>query len=610
MATQLRAAAQEHLQQPSNHNGPWGGRFAWHKSAPRAVRRAKAWDDSTQGWEAWREHLAQRDDSRSLPALLGVTRTPLLWCPPQVVHTGPSSKLIESLARLERGQSVSRPQLRQWVRDYLDSVEPAFDPSAALEALAWCHALPALCNQLPADVWWALACCLEDLAERASAACSIEDNPLGQQLLAGELPLALAFVVPEIENCRRLARAGRTAIGLGLDELLDGEGVPRAACLEHFRPLLACWTRSLAMAPRLNWGRVKDNAEAHFASAVREAIRMCRADGKQPLVAGTSGAWCPELFSAALALADDARLKRLAAIATPLGKSNGRASRPVRSPAPADNSEWAGLSVLRPTWRASDGLLMVDSSRDVVRHELSVGRRALWSGAWTLEVTRDGHWLVPTRPWEVSCWESDEDVDYLELQSELDQDTLVERHIVYARQDRFVLLADAIHSREAAEWNYLSRLPLADDLACQASDAARELYLAGKKRRAAVLPLGLPEWRRDARFGELSMTQTGLELRQRAQGRGLFAPLFIDLDRRRLSQALTWRQLTVGEDRQPVPPDCAVGYRVQVGRRQWLLYRSLDACGSRTVLGANLVSEFFLARFDPDGTASTMIEID
>ena len=138
----------------------------------------------------------------------------------------------------------------------------------------------------------------------------------------------------------------------------------------------------------------------------------------------------------------------------------------------------------------------------------------------------------------------------------------------------------------------------------------REVWLAAAKRRWSVLPLSLPEWRTDRRRGELVAEDNRLVLRQHGRGQNLYAPLWIDLDRKRARQGLTWRQLTVAEQRRLLPADVAVGYRAEIGRRQWLVYRSLVPPSGRTVLGQNLGTEFLLARFLRDGTIERRIEIE
>jgi hypothetical protein len=73
---------------------------------------------------------------------------------------------------------------------------------------------------------------------------------------------------------------------------------------------------------------------------------------------------------------------------------------------------------------------------------------------------------------------------------------------------------------------------------------------------------------------------------------------------------MTWRRLTVAESLNVVPADMAVGYRIQVGKSQWLIYRSLSPSRNRTVLGQNFSSEFVVARFLPTGKAETLLEIE
>ena len=125
-----------------------------------------------------------------------------------------------------------------------------------------------------------------------------------------------------------------------------------------------------------------------------------------------------------------------------------------------------------------------------------------------------------------------------------------------------------------------------------------------------MFPLALPEWRIDSRGGDLLADDRGLEFRQTTVGMSLFAPLWIDLDPSRHDKPFTWRQLTVGEERQIQSRDVAVGYRVQFGKSQWLVYRSLGPVKNRTVLGHNLSTDFLIARFGRDGQVKSLIEIE
>jgi hypothetical protein len=181
-----------------------------------------------------------------------------------------------------------------------------------------------------------------------------------------------------------------------------------------------------------------------------------------------------------------------------------------------------------------------------------------------------------------------------------------------ARKDRFLLLADALIGRRPAALQYRGLVPLAAGTVLRAARETREgaLLAARGKRLGSVLPLALPEWRCDVRVGELSAAPAGMELCQAIEGRGLFAPLWIDLDPRRLRRRRTWRQLTVAESLAVVGADVAAGYRVAAGQGQWLVYRSLAAKRNRTLLGHNLSTETLVARFRHNGEVASIIEIE
>jgi hypothetical protein len=268
------------------------------------------------------------------------------------------------------------------------------------------------------------------------------------------------------------------------------------------------------------------------------------------------------------------------------------------------------VSVLRSGWPASDARLVAVYHDESVRVEIGSRKQVFWSGEWGLEVLQDGQPLRPTGPWEEVCWESAGGVDYLELEIDLGSGVRVQRHLALAGKDNFVFLADSILGSRPARLEYRGWLRLAPGMSLAPAKASREGFVEGRGRRALVLPLALPEWRIDTRPGALAMVEDRMELSQSATGSALFAPLFVDLDRRRFARPYTWRQLTVGENLAIQPPDVAVGYRVMVGRQQWLVYRSLAPAANRSLLGHNLVSGMLLARFDRKGEVESLVEIE
>ena len=278
-------------------------------------------------------------------------------------------------------------------------------------------------------------------------------------------------------------------------------------------------------------------------------------------------------------------------------------------------SEADHIALLRRSRRLPLDQLVVDFSGSQVQLELTADGRNVWRGDWLWQATVNAQSLAAAGPWEEVCWHTDADVDYLEVELSLTGGWRLQRQMLLARTSTFLLLADALLGPEPAqqpapEIHYQSSLPLGADVSYSPASETREGWLVQRNRQLApALPLALPEWRSEHSFGALVAADGRLTLSQAAQGRNLYAPLFFDLARDRFRKPLTWRRLTVAEELEIVPRDAAVGYRVQAGDWQWLVYRSLGAFGNRTVLGQNYSTEFVVCRFNRNGTTEDILEI-
>jgi hypothetical protein len=426
-------------------------------------------------------------------------------------------------------------------------------------------------------------------------------------LLAGELPLTLAYLFGELCNCRTLAQAGRQTLARGFDELLDAGGVPRASHLPGLRPLVACWTRCRAICQGLdNVGRPLPFPR-QFPALVQTALRFSRAGGQPTFAAPNARGWEPRFTRALVRLAgNDA--KRIARLTT-RGRATGRPAKGL--PPTSLESETAAVALLRSDWTRSSPQLAVAYAGPRVEFELNLGANCLCSGGWTIEVRSNDERLAPRGDWQQTCWVSDDEVDYLELSLELSGEVTVERHILLARKDRVLLLADAVLGIQESSLEYRGGVSLGRFSRFAGQDESREGLLAvGGRPLARVLPLALPEWRAQRAAGDLRQIGDALELVQTAGGACLFAPLLVDMNAARIRRETTWRQLTVAENRQNVPADVAVGYRAQAGRAQWLVYRSLAPPAIRSVLGKSLMHQFLFGNFPQSGRVETLLEID
>ena len=580
----------------------------WHKSAPRTVRRAFSDGEHQRGWKAWKKYLSAREPLPDPEGLLPPNVGPLSWALPDGLDPPPHAAWLDRALRLLRESRGADPSIPRDLLCWLaESAGAAARPAYALEALAAARTIVRLGSVLSPEVWWAHL-----LAAVADAqAIEPEDDPLVHQLLAGETALTLAFQLPEITACRKLKSKGRGALSSGLADLLDGEGLPHARHLGLLRPLLASWTRCRAMGEQLKGGCWTKAAQYQYEWLIRAALRLTRHDGTHVFSQGSAGTWKAELFAAAMHFGgdqDDLDIANL--VLPPAKKAATRHAAESALPKPASHSQWAAAAVLRPKWSRSAERLTVLYHQQRLQMELGCAKDLLLSGTWELQLRCDGRTATPRSDWEQLCWVSDDVVDFLELEIQFSDGLRVQRQMLLARQDRLLLLADAVLGTRQTKLQYLGRLPLCPKISFDPAEPFREGLLAGSKPRALVLPLALPERTSHARDGRLVRTDNGLELQQSSRAGSLYAPLLFDLDRRRIARPTTWRQLTVAESLVIRPAEVAVAYRAALGKQQWLIYRSLAERANRTVLGHNLSSEMLLARFHRSGEVEPLLEIE
>jgi hypothetical protein len=554
------------------------------------------------GWDAWRAHLA----GRPLPAigrLLAAKGLPLAWGLPRGDEYTSGLRLAETLTALERRARLPAQVNQPLERLLADANTNLSTAGSAVEALAWSRALVPLSAHLDERSWWRLLLHLSEIASTCHSAC---DSLLVEQWLAGELPLTLAYQFPELANGRAMAISARRTNSTIIERVLVDDGIVRGRYLPWLSPLVASWIRCHAIGSHMPGGWCDGQAARQLPRAVDHALRFLRFDRTPMLSSPAAVAWSPDFLRAAARTAS----RRLASTRRGLrGQRRLRRGKPAG--VPAMESETAGVALLRTAWSQQSPRLAVVYGERPFTLELCAGASRLWSGAWDVEVRFNGETLDPIGAWEQTCWISDDSVDYLELQLKLSGEVTVERHMILVHQHEALILADAVMGIGHGALEYRGRLPLAGCSRFEGEGETWEGFLvAGGKRRARVLPLALNEWRASPARGNLLARGDALELVQDADGQCLFAPLFFDLKPARLARETTWRQLTVAEDRQIVPADVAVGYRVQSGRSQWLLYRSLAPPAVRSVLGKNLLHELLVGEVCRGGQVETLVEID
>jgi hypothetical protein len=231
--------------------------------------------------------------------------------------------------------------------------------------------------------------------------------------------------------------------------------------------------------------------------------------------------------------------------------------------------------------------------------------RELLSGNFQSELLIDGTAVTTLGDWKSTCWSSDEDGDYLEMQLCCSEGMRIERQFLLSRRGHFALFADAVITTTPARIEYRLSLPVAGSASIR--DAQTRECAVGAAR---VFPVGLPQDRVLSTHGNCCENLGRLELTQVAVGRGLYLPVVFDWHPRRRRAPADWRSLTVTELREVVSPDIAAGYRLRVGKEQLLIYRSLAATReARAVLGQHTRYETVIGSIDA-GVMAPIIMVD
>ena len=469
------------------------------------------------------------------------------------------------------------------------------------------------------------------LLERLVKAARSAQTPLAAgDTLAARFVLTVSRLFCDIEACRCLGRDAVAALATEIRRLVSAEGTVSLQGSVAMVERVVRWSAARDVAAATGDLPWDDATERLFEKAVATTLRVLGGHGRLLVGAGRMPVAFSDPVLAVAAESDRKRVRRTAETVQAPARQRAAGSRRKKDDGhdrllPRDlHDASAAIAIIRSGWERNAVRVLLQY-RDAVPHlEIAVGDRLLVDGPWQWRASQGGRPLEMEGPWSLSCWESDKKATYLEIIAPLAGGLQIDRQIVLLPRDRVVLLADTIthragdHASDVVQqplWSQAdgglrveSVVPLAATLEGEQAEETREVLVYDTKPRLTALPISLPEWKTAGRGG-FTVTPDGLALDHQAAGSRCYAPLWLDLEPARQGRPLTWRQLTVADTRQNLPPHQATGFRVQEGLEQWLVYRTLDEPRNRTVLGCNISCGFLMGRIGRTGVVDRAIEI-
>lgn len=610
--------------------------LTWDKSAPRTLRDAAAGGEPAPFLKAWREFCGPLPGGGRK-----VAAWTCLWSQAAWPDETSLSRLLQTIIPTGKNSASSRKTAIKSAADWPRKITPLLDrltlhnsPSHAaahtigtdapmatgapspLTILAAAELWVTRGHSLPAGIAFALWRGLLSGLRAALTSPIDERAPLDVRVIRqGEVPFLAGALFPGLSGSAALLKAARKFLVRELADRTDSDGTPHAELL----PRLPLWLAPLVRVTGLSdlAGVPLWNGEQRMLlrETVEHATPLCRVDGRLAMGNGLAVDAYPLLNSAAALLgiaASHPAVSYLNAIAK-AGAGKAVKTRPATTEAdvPSTQSDWARFALLRTDWNPQADALAITHHQRFPQIDVSALGQPLLHGDWTLQLQIGDSQLELAEEWSCVCWVSDADVDYLELQMEGPGKLRVERLVLLSRRDHFLLLADSISGAPAEKIIHRAQFPLAAGVTAQADSTTREIRLQAGRQKVRAFPLGLACERVQSTPHAFLVADNQLVLEQVAAGTGLVAPLAFQWSPELTKKDAVWRTLTVSEAGKVAPSGTAAGFRLQIGDRQWLVYRSLKKPKeARAILGHHTWNETTVARFDQNGDVDPLLMVE
>ncbi|MFM8574152.1 MAG: hypothetical protein ACKOAU_21325, partial [Pirellula sp.] len=339
---------------------------------------------------------------------------------------------------------------------------------------------------------------------------------------ACEVPLALAKQMSHLGGKDRIVSETLNRLALLIEQTAEDPQVLLNFGAQDLRAFVASLIRSRWAADSVGarkWYPPQRRALAKLQSIL---LHLTDGTGHAMLDQSESSRHDPEFWKSLMKLCKDHKKVQLAAaVALPdeVGRDQGFKPAKLRKhklndarlPKPSQYWEKNHIVSMRRNWRKSDCQLALDFSGDSIWLDLCdpTGRR-IFSGDWEIAVEYRGKPVNIDVAWNEVCWFSDDDVDYLELECDLEGTCTIYRQVMLMREEGMVYMADSLLGNpedSKADWKSISTWTLDPSVSFQPQTKNNEGSLVRHLRDeqsdqeitepvALLLPLSLPEWRR------------------------------------------------------------------------------------------------------------------
>lgn len=488
-----------------------------------------------------------------------------------------------------------------------------------------------------------------------------DEFPLLNQILLGEFRLMLGLLYPELIPFRSFAQSGKRQLIQGIESLVNGKGFPEFRNLFCLRELLACWTRSLLLATDAGQVLFPNSVLRRYEWVILQAMQWTRSDGTavlSPIIEKNTKLEKErlrrfiDLIDAALHFDEDQNDSQIASVLlAPQVKKTGRIPffsqhftenkfDPNLLPDASCFGDELPFSIQRENWKPSSPIIYlaadpaeqinvanspnnkinVDLYNKQILTEFQLAGMPVFSGLWNISLQINGKQPRPASPWQAVCCESNECYSYSEWEMHLAGDYRIERRCILVPDEKILLLGDTVRKKNSSQElktqkiEYISNIQMNPKLTCTPSQDGGVFIHPNANNDSPSKPIAhiIPFF-----FENIAATQkTSQHYEDAVQtvfsktGTALFAPLLIDYDPVRMKKPVIVRRLTVAKQGTSVPNDDALGFRVQLGKDQFIVYQTLNEKAVRTVLGLHLISDFVLGKFYKETGPQTIVGIE